>query len=142
MSYNKGKAEREWLRWKTGEETKMRQLGVEEETIQRLHNYDWEAFKAERRFFERQEADSLYLETQLGKTVEIEKFADPEGMLQNIESKKLYLVLRQTDPLTLKIVWLKTLGYTGSEISRIIEIPEMAINNRMARLRKKIKNIL
>ena len=50
MAYNHAAAEREWLRWKTKEEAKMRELGVDEDTIQRLHFYDWEAFKAERNY--------------------------------------------------------------------------------------------
>ena len=36
MAYNKAKAEREWLRWKEAEEKKLRELGVDEETIQRF----------------------------------------------------------------------------------------------------------
>lgn len=36
MAYNKAKAEKEWLRWKEVEEKKLRELGVDEETIQRL----------------------------------------------------------------------------------------------------------
>ena len=40
MAYNKAKAEKEWLRWKEVEEKKLRELGVDEETIQRLHTYD------------------------------------------------------------------------------------------------------
>ena len=34
MAYNKAKAEREWRRWKETEEHKLRELGVDEETIQ------------------------------------------------------------------------------------------------------------
>lgn len=53
MSYNKARAEKEWLKWKEAEEKKLRELGVDEDTIQRLHTYDWEEFKKERRFLER-----------------------------------------------------------------------------------------
>lgn len=53
MAYNKARAEKEWLEWKNDEETKLRKLGVDEDTIQRLHAYDWEAFKADRRYRER-----------------------------------------------------------------------------------------
>ena len=53
MAYNKAKAEQEWLRWKEAEEKKLRELGVAEDTIQRLHTYDWAQFKSERRFLER-----------------------------------------------------------------------------------------
>lgn len=51
MSYNKARAEKEWLKWKEAEEKKLRELGVDEDTIQRLHTYDWEEFKKERRFW-------------------------------------------------------------------------------------------
>ena len=55
MAYNKARAEKEWLKWKEAEEKKLRELGVDEDTIQRLHTYDWAQFKSERRFLERWE---------------------------------------------------------------------------------------
>ena len=33
-------------------EKQMRELGMDEDTIQRLHTYDWQQFKAERNFYE------------------------------------------------------------------------------------------
>ena len=53
MPYNKARAEKEWLAWKTKEEAKLRELGVDEETIQRLHTYDWMEFNRERRYLQR-----------------------------------------------------------------------------------------
>lgn len=50
MPYNKARAEKEWLAWKAKEEAKLRELGVDEETIQRLHTYDWMEFNRERRY--------------------------------------------------------------------------------------------
>lgn len=50
MAYNKAKAEKEWVEWKNNEEKQLRELGVDEDTIQRLHSYDWKAFKAERNY--------------------------------------------------------------------------------------------
>ena len=52
MAYNHRKAEIEWLNWKEKEEKQMRELGMDEDTIQRLHTYDWQQFKAERNFYE------------------------------------------------------------------------------------------
>ena len=40
MAYNKARAEKEWLEWKNKEETQLRELGVDEDTIQFLHTYD------------------------------------------------------------------------------------------------------
>ncbi|MFR6147873.1 hypothetical protein [Neglectibacter timonensis] len=54
MAYNKARAEKKWLKWKEAEEKKLRELGVDEETIQRLHTYDWAEFNRERRYLQRQ----------------------------------------------------------------------------------------
>lgn len=45
MAYNKARAEMEWLKWKNKEENQLRELGVDEDTIQRLHTYDWDVHK-------------------------------------------------------------------------------------------------
>lgn len=50
MAYNKAKAEYIWRKQKDQEERKLRALGVDEDTIQQLHNYDWDMFKAERNY--------------------------------------------------------------------------------------------
>ena len=52
MAYNKAKEEYRWNQWKAEEEKILREQGVDEETIQKLREYDWEDFKAERRFRE------------------------------------------------------------------------------------------
>ena len=52
MSYNKAQAEKKWLKWKNAEEQQLREMGVDEEIIQRLHTYDWEVFKSDRRYYE------------------------------------------------------------------------------------------
>ena len=62
MAYNKAKAEREWLRWKEAEEKKLGELGVDEDTIQRLHTYDWEQFNKKRQYRQRQVEWSPYVE--------------------------------------------------------------------------------
>lgn len=48
MPYNKAKAQKDWELWKKAEEEKMRSLGVDETTIQKLREYDWNAFNSER----------------------------------------------------------------------------------------------
>ncbi len=52
MTFNKAKAEKQWLKWKETEEEKLRQLGMDEESIRKLRQMDWEDFKEERRYRE------------------------------------------------------------------------------------------
>ena len=49
MAYNKTSEERKWNYWKEQEEKKLRELGMEEEKIQKLRQMDREDFLEERR---------------------------------------------------------------------------------------------
>ena len=139
MAYNHRKAEIEWLNWKEKEEKQMRELGVDEDTIQRLHTYDWQQFNKERQYqqrwrdrpipFEPQGEQKLYLQT-------------VDTLLDEIDNEQLWEVLKKTDKLTLKMLVMKMQGFSGKEIFYATGVPESAINNRIARLRKKIKNFL
>ena len=139
MAYNHRKAEIEWLNWKEKEEKQMRELGVDEDTIQRLHTYDWQQFNKERQYqqrwrdrpipFEPQGEQKLYLQT-------------VDTLLDEIDNEQLWEVLKKTDKLTLKMLVMKMQGFSGKEIFCATGVPESAINNRIARLRKKIKNFL
>lgn len=92
MAYNKSKAEKEWLRWKEAEEKKLRELGVDEETIQRLHTYDWAQFNKERQYLQRQvdwvSAQGLELPVE-----------DIESLLDSIEDMELFSLLHTVDKL-------------------------------------------
>ena len=64
MAYNHRKAEIEWLNWKEQEEKQMRELGVDEDTIQRLHTYDWQQFNKERKYQQRWRDQPIPFESQ------------------------------------------------------------------------------
>ena len=135
MAYNKSKAEKEWLRWKEVEEKKLRELGVDEETIQRLHTYDWAQFNKERQYLQRQvdwvSAQGLELPVE-----------DIESLLDSIEDMELFSLLHTVDKLTLEILFMKMDGYSSKEIASAFGMDEYAVNMRIYRLRKKIKKYL
>mgnify|MGYP002761950626 FL=1 len=140
MAYNKARAEKAWFKWKAKEEKRLRELGVDEDTIQRLHAYDWEMFKAERNYQQRH--------IDIGTLPEIGFEDSPntphsaEDFLDTIEDKRLYRLLREVDPQTLQMLFLQGLGYTAKEIEQKIGMPETMIHNRISRLRKKYKKDL
>ena len=140
MAYNKARAEKEWLEWKNKEETQLRELGVDEDIIQRLHAYDWEMFKSERNYLQRH--------TDIGPFTDIDSEGSStpphsvEDFLDNIEDERLYQLLREVDPQTLQMLFFKSLGYTAKEIEQKIGMPESMIHNRISRLRKKYKKDL
>ncbi|MCO7137733.1 sigma-70 family RNA polymerase sigma factor [[Clostridium] leptum] len=138
MAYNKAKAEREWLRWKEAEEKKLRALGVDEDTIQRLHTYDWAEFNRERRYLQRQVEWSTYIDLISAQDLEL-PVEDTEALLDSIEDMKLFSLLHNVDKLTLEIILMKIDGYSSKEIAFFLGIDEYAVNMRIYRLRKKLK---
>ena len=140
MAYNKAKAEKAWLKWKAKEEKHLRELGVDEDTIQRLHAYDWEMFKAERSYQQRHINIGTFPET--ASEAASDQPHSAEKLLDNIEDERLYRLLREVDPQTLQMLFLKSLGYTAKEIEQRIGMPESMVYNRISRLRKKYKKDL
>ena len=141
MAYNKARAEKEWLKWKEAEEKKLRELGVDEDTIQRLHTYDWAQFKSERRFLERWEEWSPYVELISAQDLEL-PVEDTEALLDSIEDMELFSLLHNVDKLTLEILFMKMDGYGSKEISEKTGLSVNAIDLRIFKLKKKLKNFL
>lgn len=141
MAYNKAKAEREWLRWKEAEENKLRELGVDEETIQRLHTYDWAQFNKERQYLQRQVEWSPYIDLISAQDLEL-PVEDTESLLDNIEDIELFSLLHTVDKLTLEILFMKMDGYGSKEISEKTGLSVNAIDLRIFRLKKKLKKFL
>ena len=138
MAYNKARAEKQWLEWKEAEEKKHRELGVDEETIQRLHTYDWAQFNKERQYLQRQVEWSPYVDWASAQDLEL-PVEDTESLLDSIEDMELFSLLRAVDKLTLEILIMRMDGYSSKEIASSLGIDEYAVNMRIYRLRKKLK---
>ena len=141
MAYNKDKNKKDWELWKKAEEDKMRDLGVDEATIQKLREYDWNDFNSERRFYEKlQESDNLI---DFIAAEESEPYIRTvESLLDNIENQHLYQALVTVDKLTLQIVLWKMDGYNSQQIAQKCGLTVESVNFRMWHLRKKIKKFL
>ena len=126
MAYNKTKAEKVWIRWKEAEERKLRELGVDEETIQRLHTYDWAQFNKERQYLQRQMEWSSYIDIISARELEL-PVEDTESLLDSIEDKKLLRLLSKEDKLTLEIILYELQGYTSIEIAEKTGLTETAV---------------
>ena len=138
MAYNKARAEKQWLKWKEAEERKLRELGVDEDTIQRLHTYDWAQFNKERQYLQRQVEWSPYVDWVSAQDLEL-PVEDTEALLDSIENRELLRLLSKEDKLTLEILFMKMDGYSSKEIASSLEMDEYAVNMRIYRLRKKLK---
>ena len=138
MAYTEAQAEREWLRWKEAEEKKLREDGVDEETVQRLNTYEWAQFNKERQYLQRQVEWSPYVDWVSAQDLEL-PVEDTESLLDSIEDMELLRILSKEDKLTIQIAFLKMSGFNGYEIADRTGLTQKAVNLRMVRLRKKLK---
>lgn len=134
MAYNKAKAEKEWLAWKEKEEAQLRKLGVDEDTIQRLHIYDWAVFNSDRRFYEPQGDWTSRTEWENAQWLEL-PVHNADALLESLDNEQLFQVLSAESGVTLKILYLKICGFTSKEIGKQLGLSPLAVNLRMNRLR-------
>lgn len=78
-------------------------LGVDEETIQRLHTYDWAQFNKERQYLQRQVEWSPYVDLVSAQDLEL-PVEDIESLLDSIEDVELLRILSNEDKHTLEII--------------------------------------
>ena len=139
MSFNYGREEKKWRLWKEAEEKELRGLGVDEDTIEKLHTYDWAVFNSDRRYYRRLKEAGTYLE-EFAEDAAQPEVRTVEDFLDSIENQQLYQVLIKVDRLTLQIAVMKMQGYSTQEIAVQFTITEKAIYRRMDRLKEKLKN--
>lgn len=136
MAYNKARAEKEWLKWKNEEEAKLRELGVDEETIQRLHTYDWNVFKSDRRFYEPQGDWTSQTEWENAQWMEW-PIRDSISFLEDIDDQQLFQKLSNEDRRTLEIIFLRCQGWSYKEIAQKLNMSLSSVKKRISRLKKK-----
>lgn len=140
MSYNKAKAEKEWIENKKVEESRLRKLGVSEELIMELRENDWEVFKSDRRFMEHSiEFSSLDL---ISSNEVYEEIGCVSDLLDSIENMELYKILKTFDDCTLNILIYKMKGYRAHEIASICGLTDKSVYRRLDRVKEKIKIFL
>ena len=138
MSYNHGKEERRWKRWKLAEETVLRACGMDENTIEQLRLWDRAMFNSDRRFYEKLQNTGTYLDN-VAKSEAPAEIYTVEDLLNDIENAELLKALLTVDKLTLQITLLKMNGYSTNEIAILVHLSTDAIYKRIAVLKKKLK---
>lgn len=137
MNYNYREEYKKWYAWKEKEEKILREHGVPQSKIDELREYDYDQFKAERRyrthhlFF-----DENYFINRSAKDKKI--FSSLDDILNSIENEALYEHLKNTDRIGLEIIRLKMLGYTVKEISQITGLTTHQIYKKIKKLRKNL----
>lgn len=140
MGFNYAEEYKKWLEWKEEEEELLRTLKVPESTIKELRSYDWNEFKRERSIVSRQ-VPTKEIFFVVKPTFDKKDIFDVGNLLNEINDEDLYIILSNTDHITLNILLLRILGYTMDEVSKITGIPRSSIYYRIHILKEKIKKI-
>lgn len=137
MTFQKAKEEYKWKQWKAKKEKVLREFGMSEEKIIHLRELDWEDFNAERRFWEHYSSDQekLYMQRE----VENMDLLNSEQLLDCIENRQMWEILKNTDPKTIEMILMKIWGFSVKEISEYLNLPEKTIYTRINRLKRKIQ---
>lgn len=138
MGYNKAKAEKKWKEWKNKEENLLRKLGMNEDKIDELYNYDKELFNSERSFLRRTIIDSDFIEYLSTSKIEL-PIDNMDDLLNQIDREELYQAMRKINEQTLKIIYLKIVGYSVKEIAQVMGISDYTVRYRLRKVRKKLK---
>lgn len=138
MSYNKGKEERKWRLWKEAEEKQLRELGVDENIIEKFRVHDWAVFNSNRRYYRRLQDAGTYLE-ELTANIEQPNVNTVDDFLDSLEDENLYQILLTVDKLTLHIALMKMQGYSTAEIAAKLGLTAKSVYRRMDRLKEKLK---
>ena len=141
MAYNKAKEEKKWRLWKEAEEKKLRELGVSEDTIERLRIHDWAIFNSDRRYYEKLQEAGTYLE-EVAESDPPSEVKTVDDFLDSIENERLYQILIEVDSLTLQAVLLEIQGFSYREIALRLGVTVKSVYRRMDRLKEKIKKFL
>lgn len=138
MSFIKFKEEKIWKEWKDKEEAILRRHKIDEAVIQELYEYDWNDFKRRRSFGEHQSVSDKMIQL-YGISTDIYIVTSVDGLMDQLNDVNLYNLLKQLDPLTREIVFLKYQGYSSKEISEELNITVRSIDCKLYQLRKKYK---
>ena len=141
MTYSKAGEESKWRKWKEQEEEKLRELGVEEDIIESLRQFDWEIFKSERRYKEHRVLENDLIGQKADKEKE-QDICDVQQLLDSVDNQQLLHILLSADKKTLQVILLEMMGYSLSEICSQMGLNKKTIYTRLGRLKKKIKKII
>ena len=119
MSYNKAREEKKWKKWKQEEEKQLREKKFSENKIQELHDYDWEVFKAERRFREKEFPSNTFQDY-------INAF-EIHYLVNNINDI-VEQIFSNIGKVTLKILYLRICDYNTKEIARLLNMKEETLS--------------
>lgn len=140
MVYNSLKSYWIWRRKKEAEEKEWRALGVDENIIDELHDFDRIAYNSDDRFYKRlYNVGDFYEEIVEDKSQR--EVTTIEQLLDDVENPAMYKILKKTSERTLQILLMRVRGYSVKDISEILHISKTSVYQRIKNVREKINKV-
>lgn len=140
MVYNSLKSYWVWSKKKEVEEKAWRELGVNENIIAEIHDFDWIAYNSDDRFYKRlYDVGDFYEE--IVEDNSQREITTVEQLLNEVENPAMYKILKKTSERTLQILLMRVRGYSVKDISEILHISKTSIYERIKTIRKKLNKV-
>ncbi|MDE6745423.1 MAG: helix-turn-helix domain-containing protein [Oscillospiraceae bacterium] len=140
MVYNSLKSYWIWRRKKEAEEKEWRELGVDENIIAELHDFDRIAYNSDDRFYKRlYDVGDFYEEIIEDKGQR--EITSVEQLLDEVENPAMYKILKKASEKTLQIILMRVRGYSVKDISEILHLSKTSIYERIKKVREKLNKV-
>ncbi|MCD7948664.1 MAG: hypothetical protein LUG12_00160 [Erysipelotrichaceae bacterium] len=138
--YNVESELRKWRKMKEKEEKILRENGMSEESIKILHDYDWDIFKAERTYKERECINNIIVENAVT-TMEL-PVNNLDDILSQLSNEELFKAMKKINhKLTMQIIYLRICDYTAKEIALELDMSVNSVYYYIKTVRKKLKKL-
>lgn len=140
MAYNSLKSYWIWRRKKEAEEKEWRALGVDENIIDELHDFDRIAYNSDDRFYKRlYDVGDFYEEIIEDKSQR--EVTSVEQLLDEVENPAMYKILKKTSEKTLQILLMRVRGYSVKDITEILHLSKTSVYKRIKNVREKLNKV-
>lgn len=140
MVYNSLKSYWIWRRKKEAEEKDWRTLGVDENIIEEIHDFDRIAYNSDDRFYKRlYDVGDFYEEIIEDKSQK--EVTTVEQLLDEVENPAMYKILKKTSEKTLQILLMRVRGYSVKDITEILHLSKTSVYKRIKNVREKLNKI-
>ena len=140
MVYNSLKSYWIWRRKKEAEEKEWRELGVDENIIEEIHDFDRIAYNSDDRFYKRlYDVGDFYEEIIEDKSQR--EVTTVEQLLDDVENPAMYKILKKTSEKTLQILLMRVRGYSVKDITEILHLSKTSVYKRIKNVREKLNKV-
>ena len=115
-------------------------MGVDENIIAELHDFDRIAYNSDDRFYKRLYNVGDFYEEIIEDRSQRE-VTNIEQLLDEVENPEMYKILKKTSEKTLQILMMRVRGYSLKDITEILHLSKTSVYKRIKNVREKLNKV-